>query len=147
MMYIHNTEVTITNSSSDIKSPEVNASHRFLWDIHCRADSRFAPSQWETSLQSNNVSHWLGASLESALYFLIPALQWLFSWTTFEDKAWFHLRVPELQISWSDLIRWWGARLLVSVIAIRVTCPITKMWQMGKEENTPRWKVHDDLIL
>ena len=32
------------------------------WD-----DSRFAPNQWETSLQSNAVSHWLGANLESAL--------------------------------------------------------------------------------
>ena len=28
---------------------------------------RLAPSQWETSLQSNGVSHWLGANLESAL--------------------------------------------------------------------------------
>ena len=38
--------------------------------IYCiRADSRFAPSQWETALQtwqSNAVSHWLGATLESA---------------------------------------------------------------------------------
>ena len=34
--------------------------------IH-RTDSRLAPSQWETSLQSNAVSHWLGASLESVL--------------------------------------------------------------------------------
>ena len=33
-----------------------------------RDDSRLAPSQWETSLQSNAVSHWLGANLESALY-------------------------------------------------------------------------------
>ena len=32
-----------------------------------RADSRFAPSQWETALLCNNVSHWLGANLESAL--------------------------------------------------------------------------------
>ena len=32
-----------------------------------RADSRFALSQWETSLQSNTVCHWLGANLESAL--------------------------------------------------------------------------------
>ena len=32
-----------------------------------RADSRFAPSQWETALLCNDVSHWLGASLESAL--------------------------------------------------------------------------------
>ena len=34
----------------------------------CRADSRFAPSQWETALLCNDVSHWLGAGLESALY-------------------------------------------------------------------------------
>ena len=32
-----------------------------------RAESRFAPSQWETALLCNDVSHWLGASLESAL--------------------------------------------------------------------------------
>ena len=31
-----------------------------------RADSRFAPNQWETSLQSNAPSHWLGANLESS---------------------------------------------------------------------------------
>ena len=30
--------------------------------IH-RADSRLAPSQWETSLLCNDVSHWLGANL------------------------------------------------------------------------------------
>ena len=33
-----------------------------------RADSRLAPSQWEASLQSHVVSHWLGANLESTLY-------------------------------------------------------------------------------
>ena len=33
-----------------------------------RADSMFAPSQWETSLQSNTVSHRLGANPESALH-------------------------------------------------------------------------------
>ena len=32
-----------------------------------RADSRFAPSQCETTLLCNDVSHWLGTSLESAL--------------------------------------------------------------------------------
>ena len=32
-----------------------------------RVDSRFAPKQWETSLQSNGISHWLGVNLESAL--------------------------------------------------------------------------------
>ena len=28
----------------------------------------FAPSQWEMALFCNDVSHWLGADLESALY-------------------------------------------------------------------------------
>ena len=37
------------------------------WGTCSRADSRFAPSQWDTLLQSNAVSHWLGANLESAL--------------------------------------------------------------------------------
>ena len=37
------------------------------WGDLLRADSRLAPSQWETALQSNAVSHWLGANLESAL--------------------------------------------------------------------------------
>ena len=32
-----------------------------------RADSRFAPNQWEAALLCN-ISHWLGANLESALY-------------------------------------------------------------------------------
>ena len=36
------------------------------------ADSRLAPSQWETSSQSNAISHWLGTSLESALSYMIP---------------------------------------------------------------------------
>ena len=35
--------------------------------IATRADSRLAPSQWETSLQCKAVFHWLGANLESAL--------------------------------------------------------------------------------
>ena len=37
---------------------------------HYRAVPRFAPSQWETSLQSMAVSHWLGANLESALHYI-----------------------------------------------------------------------------
>ena len=32
-----------------------------------RSDFRLGSSQWETSLQSNGVSYWLGANLESAL--------------------------------------------------------------------------------
>ena len=32
-----------------------------------RVDFRFAPSQWETALLCNDVSHWLGTKLELAL--------------------------------------------------------------------------------
>ena len=45
-----------------------------LFIINYRADSRFAPSQWETSLQRNAVSHWLGANLDSALQLINFAL-------------------------------------------------------------------------
>ena len=48
------------------------------WGNHCRnkaqlyhvrrADSMFPPNQWETALLCNDVSHWLGANPESALY-------------------------------------------------------------------------------
>ena len=36
-----------------------------------KADSRLALSQWETVLLCNDVSHWLGANLESALTLLL----------------------------------------------------------------------------
>ena len=36
----------------------------------CRAEFRFGRSQWGTALLCNDVSRWLGASLESALYIL-----------------------------------------------------------------------------
>ena len=41
-------------------------------DIY-RADFRLAPSQWETALQSNAVSHWLDANLESTLFPCLPS--------------------------------------------------------------------------
>ena len=54
-------------------SPRHNAAtkkHLFHWLrmlCNLRADSRLAPNQWETSLQSNTTSHWLGANLKSPL--------------------------------------------------------------------------------
>ena len=50
---------------------------RFHSDIRyvLRADSRFAPSQWETTLLCNDVYHWLGASL-LFVYALKPWRNW-----------------------------------------------------------------------
>ena len=57
--------------------------------VSCRAVSRLAPSQRETSLQCNAVSHWLGANLESAL-----------SWTWFQS---IHKNKVDNQILWNKL--------------------------------------------
>ena len=40
------------------------------WSNECRADSKFVPCQWETALLCNDVSHWLGANLESNLAYI-----------------------------------------------------------------------------
>ena len=37
-----------------------------------RVDSRLAPSQWETLLQSNTVSHWLSANLSAIIIIVMP---------------------------------------------------------------------------
>ena len=42
-----------------------------------RADCRFVPSQWETALLCNDVSHWLGVSLESALLMVVWQLPYI----------------------------------------------------------------------
>ena len=58
-----------------------------LKPILSRADSMLAPSQWETSLQSNAVSHRLGGSIESA----ILSLSHYYSYCRISDgicKAW-----------------------------------------------------------
>ena len=39
---------------------------------HSSADSRLAFCQWQTSLQSNAVSHWLGANIESTHLLCFP---------------------------------------------------------------------------
>ena len=44
-------------------------------NFNARADSRFAPSQWESASLYNDVSHWLGSSIESALPTCYPTGQ------------------------------------------------------------------------
>ena len=49
-------------------------SMKWTW-LWCRSDAGLAPSLWETSFQSNAVSHGLGAHLESALWPVSPVQQ------------------------------------------------------------------------
>ena len=47
----------------------------YSWDTIHRAHSWFAPSQWETALLCNDISHWLGANQEIARISPDPILQ------------------------------------------------------------------------
>ena len=69
----HHLQVTVTH----LKTTVMLVKHR--------ADSRFAPSKWETALLCNDVSHLLGTSLESTLKYIL---------------------IPDFQISYSDLTKW-----------------------------------------
>ena len=46
----------------------------------CRADSRLAPSQREAALQSNAVSHWLGANLEAPMQMMPQSVMLTWLW-------------------------------------------------------------------
>ena len=50
------------------KSVELFKHTSLVKQYYNRADSRLAASQWETLVQSNTISHWLGAKLKSALW-------------------------------------------------------------------------------
>ena len=65
-------------------------------DAMLRADSRLAPSQWETSLQNKTVSHWLGASLESALNARVNCISHL-------RANWMPLSLSLLRANWMTL--------------------------------------------
>ena len=58
-----------TNIFTDLHSWKLSLLWGSTYVCDSRADSRLAPSQWETSLQSNAVSQWLGVNLESALWY------------------------------------------------------------------------------
>ena len=68
-LFFHTANIVLPRCKTDVNwfSSHLDLLFYFIY----RADFRLAPSQWETSLQSNAVSHWLGANLDSALYIYI----------------------------------------------------------------------------
>ena len=70
----------ITVRADDLAPCEKSCRHIdyviWIWYTYRRADSRLAPSQWETSLHSNTVSHWLSANLESDLISYMSLGDW-----------------------------------------------------------------------
>ena len=63
-----------------------------------RADSRLATSQWDTSLQSNAVSQWLGANLESALQYCYVTL-------VFDLQSWWRHHMEHFSCYWNFVTR------------------------------------------
>ena len=100
------------------------------WFIIYRVDSRFASSQWETVLLCNDVSHWLGASLESVLIYKTAGLTYtqllvsetccLFFW---EKK--YHLPCRSHFAAMGDELSWLFMRLSSTSINI------LGLWQNG----------------
>ena len=81
-----------------------------------RADSIFAPSQWGTALLCNDVSHWLGASLESDLGFI-----WR-SCYSLRPEIWIPMKYCEILLLF---IRWPTTILNVSTCALKGICRIS----------------------
>ena len=61
---------------------------RLASEMYYRADPRFAPSQWETALQSKAISHWLGTNLESALYYDTLDQNAMYTWMKWMSMQW-----------------------------------------------------------
>ena len=68
-----------------------------------RANSRLARSQWETSIQSNAVSHWLGASLESSLSLLTQQIV-VHGLVVFVELSWFSIDISNPVSVFSDTL-------------------------------------------
>ena len=60
--------ITYTQFSFALICVSSNSNEAILKYMIHSADSMFVPNQWETLLQSNTVSNWLGANIKSALY-------------------------------------------------------------------------------
>ena len=67
MKYSHGPNIRIKGDRTNLTVTSRGTAQVALRYGPGRADSRFVPSQWETVLLCDNVSHWLGASLESTL--------------------------------------------------------------------------------
>ena len=76
LRYSHHTNYV--GMSSSVSNPLVSillmgCSYYYFFCL-IRYQSMYAPSQWETSLQCNDVSHWLGAYLNWSLAHVVPVL-------------------------------------------------------------------------
>ena len=90
-----NQTTTMINSTNEFLRPTM---FHVFFTIYYRADSRFAPCQWEMALLCNDISHWLGANLESALYYAL--------YDQLVTKRYFDMNSFSLRPRWWHYYRW-----------------------------------------
>ena len=99
-----------------------------------RADSRFAPSQWETALLCNDVSRWLGASLKSARIYAFPFQNLCASFSTHTYLAVHSMHTKTCSIVWIGVDKcfycnsWCSCRIYIwtsvpEAVALSITLP------------------------
>ena len=100
------------NHIGDLRSPDTHVTSLY-WK--CRADSRLAPSQWEMSLQSNAISHWLGTKprISPEVYLLcVCPPEACCECAIIEQRKWGLLHVVYIQtlivLSYGNLATTWG---------------------------------------
>ena len=81
---------------------------------YIRADFRFAPSQWETALDCNVVSHWPGASPESALSIIKE------DFVFFYEFHWCMFPAPRRGLTGSEPYSTKTKKVLVTICALTV---------------------------
>ena len=98
------------------------------WHWCYRADFRLVPIQWEMSLQNNDVSHWMGANLESALCYLVNQTgtntnDLYESGSTFRQYSFFWLNIHTFFVLCFDLFNYFlgDSQQEISTIFFRVT--------------------------
>ena len=128
----------------------------------CRAEFRLAPSQWETSLQSNAISHWLGANLESSLlmaYFktaVIPVC-WQWSYCSLALRHLFYRWLSKVCLAsgkrcciltvFSLWLRPWSALDRKQALPSSKDETLTKLYQTCKQDSVLRGRFDTSLFL
>ena len=112
----------------------------FLGHIYtrkCRADSRFVHSQWEPSLQSNAVSHWLGTPRISPESVQINTVQYSMGCSVSKKKNSRKAMVHHYIILWTSVtvsyqIAWLKTQLSFMHNVVWVTAHMSHMWLLGE---------------
>ena len=111
-----------THNITTIDDTSVLAQHHM--PMIFRADSRFAPSQWGTALLCNDVSHWLGANLDSALNFRISLPLW--KWWLFKFK--FQARFREYNQIFQNI--WFRIAAIIAARIIHFRLCLFHIWNI-----------------